>query len=79
MVVDKGGGKGDVKMIEGDAKVCGLRKGQNDVSIGKTEGRVKFRMNWICMFWILRDSKSLIDIEGFVNDFLKRFFDADYF
>ena len=31
------------------------------------------------MFWILRDSKSLIDIEGFVNDFLKRFFDADYF
>lgn len=24
MVVDKGGGKGDVKMIEGDAKVCGL-------------------------------------------------------
>lgn len=24
MVVNKGGGKGDVKMIEGDAKVCGL-------------------------------------------------------
>lgn len=24
MVVDKGGGKGDVKVIEGDDRVCGL-------------------------------------------------------
>ena len=30
-------------------------------------------MNWICMFWILRGCKSLVDIEGFVNDFFLMF------
>lgn len=46
-----------------DAKVCGLSKGWDDASIGKTEGRVRLRMEWICIFWMLIDIKSITDIQ----------------